>query len=143
MTARLTRPSGFALVTALFLLVVLALLGAFLVDIVATQHASPAMRIRAARADYAARAGMGWAIRRAIDAGSCGSASFDFSGTGAATLDGFEVEVSCSETSHPIGVDEVKLRPYYVIDVRAHAGTYGSPDFVSRSLQAKILGPAA
>lgn len=129
------RRHGFALVSALFLLVVLSALGAFLVNLVAVQHATPAMRVRAARADYAARSAMAWAINRAINAGSCpASQGFVLAGGG---LEGISVTARCTRSNHDLGGTVV---PYYVIDVDARLGSFGSADFVARSLQAKVGG---
>jgi MSHA biogenesis protein MshP len=126
---------GFALVSALFLIVVLSALGAFLVNLVAVQHATPAMRAQSARADYAARSGMAWAVSRAINAGAC-PASETFSLSGGA-LNGFSVTARCSRSNHDLGGT---LVPYYVIDVSAQSGSFGSADFVARTLQAKVGG---
>jgi MSHA biogenesis protein MshP len=130
----MSRLRGFALVSALFLIVVLSALGAFLVDLVAVQHATPAMRVRAARADYAARSGMAWAVHRALDAGVCGDANFNL---GEGALAGYAVSVRCSSSVHDLSG---AATPYYVIDVSAQAGEYGGTDFVARSLQAKVGG---
>lgn len=125
---------GFALVSALFLIVVLSALGAFLVNLVAVQHATPAMRVRAARADYAARSGMAWAVHRALDSGVCADADFAL---GEGALAGFSVSVRCAASVHDLSG---AAAPYYVIDVSAQAGSYDSADFVARSLQAKVGG---
>jgi len=53
--------SGFLLVTAIFLLVVLAALGAFILTISGTQQTSSALDVQGARAYQAARAGIDWA----------------------------------------------------------------------------------
>lgn len=131
----MSPPRGFALVSALFLIVVLSALGAYLVNLVAVQHATPAMRVQAARADYAARSGMAWAIRKATDSGSCAAAtSF---GLSEGAFRGFVVNVRCSRVDHDVA--GVPL-PYFVIDASAQYGSYGDLDFVSRSLQAKVSG---
>ena len=124
------RSRGFALVSALLLIVVLSVLGGFLVNLVAVQHAMPAMRVQASRADYAARSGMAWAVSRAVTAGDCGTSSFTLSG-------GFAVTVRCTTSVHDLAGAST---PYYVIDVSAQAGAFGSADFVARSLQAKVGG---
>lgn len=125
---------GFALVSALFLIVVLSALGAYLVNVVAVQHATPAMRVRAARADYAARSGVAWAVHRALDAGVCNDADF---GLGEGALAGYSISVRCTASVHDLSGAAV---PYYVIDVSAQSGEYGGADFVARSLQAKVGG---
>ena len=54
------RHSGFSLVTAIFLLVILASLGAFIVTISGVQQTSSALDMQGSRAYQAARAGIEW-----------------------------------------------------------------------------------
>ncbi len=131
----LSAASGFALISALFLMVVLSAMGAYLINMVAVQHLTPAMNVQSVRAGYAARSGMAWAVNQATATGACPATnSFTLSES---SLAGFEIEVVCNRTLHemPVGT-----RPYFVLDVSAHFGDYGSLDFVSRSLQAKVFG---
>lgn len=129
--------AGFALVSALFLIVVLSALGAYLVNVVAVQHATPALRVQSARAEAAARSAMGWAVRRALDHGDCpASGSWSF-GAADGALNGFRIRLRCSRSEHDLGG---AITPYYVIDVSAESGDYGSADFVARSVQAKVGG---
>lgn len=60
LTAR--RMQGFAIVTAIFILVVLAALAAFIVSISTSQHIGAALDIQGVRAYQAARAGVEWGI---------------------------------------------------------------------------------
>lgn len=53
---------GFAMVTAVFILVVLAALGAFILTVSSTQQAGSALDIQGARAYQAARAGIEWGV---------------------------------------------------------------------------------
>jgi MSHA biogenesis protein MshP len=53
---------GFSLPTAIFLLVILALLGAFMVSLSTTQNVMSAQDVQGSRAYNAARAGMEWAL---------------------------------------------------------------------------------
>ena len=48
---------------------------------------------------------------------------------------GFRVSVQCTQTSHTEGTATVRV---FVFDVRAEAGVYGGPDYVSRRVQAKV-----
>ena len=56
------RMQGFAIVTAIFILVVLAALGAFIVSISTNQQTSAALDIQGVRAYQAARAGVEWGV---------------------------------------------------------------------------------
>jgi Tfp pilus assembly protein PilX len=68
--------SGFLLVSAIFLLVILAALGAFILTISGTQQTSSALDVQGARAYQAARAGIDWAsYQLLINAG--GAVAFD------------------------------------------------------------------
>lgn len=56
------RTHGFAIVSAIFILVVLAALGAFIVSISTSQHIGSALDIQGVRAYQAARAGAEWGM---------------------------------------------------------------------------------
>ena len=53
---------GFAIVSAIFILVVLATLGAFIVSISTNQHIGSALDVEGVRAYQAARAGIEWGV---------------------------------------------------------------------------------
>jgi len=115
--ARRTR--GFAIVSAIFILVVLAALGAFILNVFTNQQIGSALDVQGARAYQAARAGIEWGVYQ-VQA----SANYNFSyGTppasvgavdpstsrtcpvattsfvpGADTLAGFTVTVTCGAT---------------------------------------------
>jgi MSHA biogenesis protein MshP len=86
---------GFALVTAIFLLVVLAGLGAAVVNISTMQHTSSALDLQGARAYQAARAGIEWGVyRQLIDSSCAAPTSFALP---AASFGEFAVTVSCTK----------------------------------------------
>lgn len=127
--------SGFALISALFLMVVLAALGGFLINAVAVQHATPALKVQSSRALYAARSGLSWAVSRVRTTGACPTATtFTLS---EASLSGFVLSVNCAQSAHPLGAATV---PYFQLSVVAQRGAFGGTDFVSRRLQAKVAG---
>lgn len=61
---------GFSIVTAIFLIVVLALLGVFIVSVVGLQQQSQALDVQGVRAYHAARAGMEWGAFQVLDPNS-------------------------------------------------------------------------
>jgi MSHA biogenesis protein MshP len=128
----MARERGFSLVSAIFLLVVLAALGAFAVRLGVTQQQTVTEGMRAAQAFHAARSGVAWGAYRALNGGWCATATLNLTETGA---NGFSVLVQCTQSLHVEGATPVNV---FVFDVRAEAGAYGGPDYVSRSLQAKI-----
>ena len=92
---------GFALVSAIFILVVLAALGAFIVNISTSQHIGSALDVQGVRAYHAARAGIEWGLYRQLQDTSCAGAT-SFSPT-ASTLSGFKVTVKCTATPDTSG----------------------------------------
>ena len=126
------RQRGFSLVSAIFLLVVLAGLGVFAVRINTMQQQGVTEALRAAQAFHAARSGVAWGAYRSLSAGACVAGTLNMTEGGTA---GFTVTVSCAQSVHTEGTSIVSV---YVFDVRAEAGAYGGPDYVSRRLQAKI-----
>ena len=117
----------------MFLLVVLAGLGIYAVRINTLQQQTVTAGLRAAQAFQAARTGVAWGGYRAVNAGVCATATLNL--TEGATA-GFRVAVQCTQTSHLEGGGTVRV---FVLDVRAEAGTYGGPDYVSRRVQSKIM----
>ena len=117
------RAHGFAIVSAIFILVVLAALGAFIVNISSSQQIGSALDVQGVRAYQAARSGIEWGLYRVQS-----TAAYNFSyGAGpgpvgtadpntracpasptsfvpaAATLAGFTVTVTCAATTDASG----------------------------------------
>jgi MSHA biogenesis protein MshP len=123
---------GFSLVSAIFLLVVLAGLGVYAVRINVLQQQTVSAALRGSQALHAARTGVSWGAYRALNTGSCTTSTLNLTEGAAA---GFRVAVTCAQSTHTEGTSTVRV---FVFDVRAEAGAYGGPDYVSRRLQAKI-----
>jgi MSHA biogenesis protein MshP len=122
-------PRGFALVPALFLIVVLALLATVGVRLSVGQQQSVTLALEGARALGAARAGIEWGAYEALN-GSCAGQTLSLS---EAALAGFTVVVSCTATSFS---DAGANHTAYLIDSTARRGNYGSADYVSRRVRA-------
>ncbi len=92
-----SRQSGAALMAAIFLLVVIAALTAFLVKMSGLQHSSAALDVQGARAFQAARTGIDWAVYRVLrDPGCPAPSSFGLGGG----LSDFTVTVQCVDTGY-------------------------------------------
>jgi len=87
---------GFSLVSAIFLLIVLAGLAAAMVNVSVMQHTSAALDVQGTRAYQAARAGVEWGLYSTLIAGggTCPAGPTSFS-PAAPTLGGFSVTVTC------------------------------------------------
>lgn len=123
---------GFSIVTAIFLLVVLAALGVFAVRINTLQQQGVTEGLRAAQAFHAARSGVEWAAYRALNGGTCAPTTLSLAEGG---TQGFTVTIACSVSTHVEGTSTIHV---WLLDVRAEAGVFGGPDYVSRRLQSKV-----
>lgn len=117
---------GFALVPALFLVVVLAALALVAIRVGTGQQNAVMMGLLQARALAAARTGVEWGAYHALN-GSC-AASTTLNLTEAA-LNGFAVVVSCGSTAFANGAATSNA---YTIKSTATFGTYGQPGYVRR-----------
>lgn len=144
MTSRGRKQEGAALITAIFLLVVLATLGAYMVSIGGTQDTAATKSLQAARAYFGARAGVEWAIHRAINdptaicsSTSVTATSFTFTDNG---LRDVSVAVNCSYSTHDENVVAGTTNPFnvYYITSTAAYGASGSVDYAQRRLETTV-----
>lgn len=111
------RQQGFTLMTAIFLLVILAALGAFMVTFTGLQQATVQADVQGVRAYYAARAGANWAMFRALDPDNGlapGASAFAACPSGTltglgGTLSPFAVTVSCSSSDYTEGNRNIRV----------------------------------
>ncbi len=88
------RAAGFSLVAAIFLLTILAALGAFIVTVSTTQQMESALDVQGSRAYQAARAGVEWGAYQVNRNSAClPASSFTFT---APSLSAFTVMVQCT-----------------------------------------------
>lgn len=127
---RAAKEAGFSLVAAVFLIVVLAVLGAFAVQVAMTQYQSTSAGLLEVRAQAAAEAGIEYGANRALQSTPICAASQTFNLT-ATGLAGFAVTVTCTATAHPIGA-------VYALAATATHGTYGTLDYVARKVTRKV-----
>jgi MSHA biogenesis protein MshP len=137
------REHGFAIVSAIFLLVVLAALGGFIATVATTQHIGSALDVMGARAYQSARAGTEWGLFQALKATptSCvTSPGISF------PVAGMTVTVICSSTAAG-GTVEAGL-PTTIYSITATAcnfpagttcpGAAATPSYVERSLMVLV-----
>ena len=131
---------GFSLITAIFLLVVLAALGAAMVTFFTAQQQSSALDVLGTRAYHASRTGIEWGTYQILrNNGGCAAASQTLpAGTLAGTLSVFNIQVACnaivqSEVTATNGNVTV-----FTITATASRGTAGQADYVERQISATI-----
>lgn len=129
------RRNGFALISAIFLMVVLGLLAFFLMSLSGTQQFTGLWAIQGARAQYAAQSGLQWGAWQALHgSGACaGTLSIN---AGAPTP--FTVAVSCSSSDHvELGV----TTRIWEIRANARSGNFGEPGYVQRTQVLTVSEP--
>lgn len=119
---------GFAAIAAIFLVVVLAALGGFMLTFSNTQQLTSAQDIQGSRAYWAARAGLEWGIASATTA--CPASPTVL------TVDTFSVTVSCASQSYSEGAETVNILRF--TSVAATAAAVGSVNFIERSVSASM-----
>lgn len=126
------RERGFSLVLALFVIVIVAILGAVAVKLGSGESQTVNLRVLSDRAVEAARTGVEWGAYRALDLGTCSTGTLTLS---EGALAGFNLTVGCTMTTHSQSGGSYHV---YEIDSYAEAGTYGRPDYVSRRINARF-----
>jgi MSHA biogenesis protein MshP len=131
-----SKETGFSLISAIFLLVVIAALGTFAVTLSTTQNQSQTLDVLGARAYQAALAGVEWAafnvnqqpVNAAVPWAGCAAAQAVTVGGSMAIFS--PVSVSCSATSAVEGVNTVWI--YSISSVAHTAGAAGSSTYVEQ-----------
>jgi MSHA biogenesis protein MshP len=134
---------GFSTATAIFLVVVLAALGAAILLVASMQHTSSAIDVQGARAYQAARAGIEWGMYQILDPNNAVSGPATLpscfattSMTLAGTLSAFSTTVSCAAAG--VTTEANRNLQVYTIVALAKLGTAGSPNYVERQITATV-----
>lgn len=119
------------MVAAIFLLVVLAALGAFMVTFSNTQHLTSAQDVQGSRAYWAARTGISWAIGTISAVPStCPMSPAIFN------VDGFALSVTCDLKSYDEG--GITKRVFSMTSMATAGGAIGTIGHIERSLSATV-----
>jgi MSHA biogenesis protein MshP len=131
------RQAGFTLITAIFLLVVVATLSVYILNLRNVQQQTLVFGVQGARAMQAARTGIEWGINRSLEANNCPTTNLVFTVPDAA-LSAFTITVTCTESVHTEGSTEIKT---FQLTALAKTGNYGTLDYVSRRMEASVSRP--
>ncbi len=152
---RLERQTGFSIIAAIFLLVVLALLGALIASVTGMQQQSGQLDLQGVRAYQAARAGMEWSASQVLDPNnalnpascspivmpSCPVSPQNLPAL-AGSLAGFTVTVTCAQTADTTEGNR-NVRVFQVVatacnDPSGCPSASPSSSYVERQLQASL-----
>ncbi len=128
------QQSGFALVAAMFVIIIIALVIAAMMRMAGNQHGTNSLAIQQARAYQAARSGLDWGISNAL-AGSClPSKTLVMTGSNLSEFEG--VIVNCVLQTYSENGNSVRI---YTLTATAQNGVPGQrPDYAYRRLSATV-----
>lgn len=131
---------GFAAIAAVFLVVVLAALGAFMVTFSNTQQLTSVQDLQGTRAYWAARAGLEWSIGSVAASAAVPPACPASPTTLAATFEGgFTVTVTCLRTDYVEASATANRFIFRFSSVAVSTGAPGGVGYVERSLMATMV----
>ncbi len=139
---KLIKQQGFLLPAAIFILVILAGLGAYALNITSVQQNTSLQDTQGTKAYQAARAGVEWAAYQVLNPGSTALVNCPASPT-TLSIDNFVISVTCSRSAdyNEQGTDHTIAM--YDISSTASFGTIGTTTYVQRQVQltlSKCLG---
>jgi MSHA biogenesis protein MshP len=144
-TAGPARQAGFGIVSAVFILVFLAILGASIVFLAGTQRNAVVVDVLGSRAYQAARAGIEWGAYQALVGSSC-AASTNLAFPAGSSLAPFTATVTCTSTTANEGGSTITL--YNIVSNACNVPTGGacpngasnSATYVERQVTAVVGG---
>lgn len=128
---------GFAIVSALFIVVALAALGAGMLHFSSLHHLTGAQDLQGSRALAAARAGSEWLVATIMAAEIDNQPQYACPPTSApTTFEGFSLSVTCTHSTHD---DEGnRVRVYEITSTASAGGAPGSLGYVEREIQTVV-----
>ena len=131
MSAAPRRNGGFALIGALFVLVVLAALGAFAIRINLAQRHDADLELQQLRAEAALHAGVEYAATRLLaPGGNCGSLAN-------LNVEGYALIFDACALAPPYVVNGAPVN-IYTVTLTSSRGVYGTPEFVARTSTVRV-----
>ncbi len=125
------RQQGITLIGAIFVLIIVSLLGQYLVNIAGVQQKTSLLALQSARAYHAANAGIEWGIDRVINSATCVAST-----TLSPAISNFTVIVNCQLLGSYS--ENTVTKNVYFITANSAYGSYGDTDYVARSLEVSI-----
>lgn len=127
----LAAQRGFSIVTAIFLLVIMALLGAFMLTLSSTQHITSAQDVQGSQALRAARAGIEWGAASVKALATACPAS-----PTAMVIDGYTVTVTCTLATQDEGGTTRYI--FWLASTASAGGAVGNLGYIERTVNAFV-----
>jgi MSHA biogenesis protein MshP len=129
----MNKQGGFSIVMAIFILVVLGLLGGYMVKLTGVQYATSTYAAQGARAYQAARAGIEWGLYKLLKDGSCVASTV----LTLPDINGFSVTLSCANS--PTYTEGADSHVVYKITALSEYGIYNNANYISRNIEVSIV----
>jgi MSHA biogenesis protein MshP len=136
---------GFLLPAAIFILVILAALGAYTLNVTSLQQAGSTQDVQGARAYQAARAGIEWGAFQVLSPATTALANCPASPT-ILSVEGFGVSVACTRSADYFEQGADHTIAMYDIIATASLGAANTTNYIERQIQvtlSKCLGTDA
>ena len=132
MTRRHHRQQGFAAIAAIFLVVLMAALGSYMLSFSNTQQLTSSQDIQGSRAYWAARAGLEWGLATASGTCTAGTTTLSID-----TGKTFSVAVTSAPTSYSEGISTPVICRITAV-ATVSGSVVGSVGYIERSVSASI-----
>ena len=136
--AQRSRQDGFSLMSAIFLVVVVAMIAGYVVSIGNAQRSGSTLGLLGARAGFAAQSGVEWAVATVLTTHACPAAGTRFTADGPG-LAAFEIAVDCRAVPVTEGATDYTM---FALDVVASHDDEDSADYVYRRVSAQVADGA-
>ena len=128
----MNKHAGFSLIGAIFVLVIVSLLGQYLVKLTGAQRQTTLLALQTARANQAANAGIEWGSFQIINnSGNCPASTIL-----SPAITNFTTTVTCSQLGSYN--ENGTITTIYRISSKSQYGSYGDVDSVSRQQHAIV-----
>jgi MSHA biogenesis protein MshP len=122
---------GMALMTMIFLLVVIGSSLTFMARLSQQQNTTNNLAVMGARAKWAAMAGLNWAAYKIDQTPDCPTSPTSFT-LSEKDLNNFTLTITCTENNYVEGASNVSI---FLVVSRAEYGSLGDPDYAFRELE--------
>jgi MSHA biogenesis protein MshP len=122
---------GITLIGAIFVLIIVSLLGTYMVKIYSVQQKTSILALQSARAYQTANAGIEWGIANVVNNGSCVAST-----SLTPNIDNFSVTVTCQHLGSYS--ENINTKSVYLITAKSEYSDYSNPDYISRRMQTTI-----
>ncbi len=139
------KQSGFSIMSAIFIVVVLSLIGSYIVSLAALTASSGSLTVQGVKAYFAAKSGLEWGLYKVAPSAVSGGAPPYNCPTSPTTLTftqgglvGFNAVVTCTQAAFTEGATTYNI---FTINSVGQYGLVNSPEYANRELFVTVIQP--